>query len=804
MNDFRFALRQLWKAPGFSTVAILTLALALGANVAIFSVVKAVLLRPLPYPHPQELVRLYGTQPELAQAPMAPANFLEWEKENHVFSAIAAFVRQNYNLVGNEQPERVRGARVSAVFFQLLGQQPALGRAFTAEDDQPNRERAIILSDNFWRARFAGERSAIGRVVKLNDENYTVVGVMPAGFDFVDSRIQFWTPVRFSDNERATRDTNYIDVCARLLPNVSLTQAQEQMSTLAQRQAREFPGTNDGIGVKIVSLREDLIGKARPILNVLLGAVGFVLLIACANIANLLLVRATARQREMAIRAALGASRSRMLRLLLTESALIAILGGAFGIVLATWGVDLLVAFKPADLPRLAAVGIDRGVLLFTALLSLLTGVAFGLIPAWQASRPDLNDALKESGRGSTGGIRKQRLRRFLVIAEVAVSLVLLIAAGLMIRSFARLLSVDPGFRSDHVLVGVVSLPTQKYPQARAQAAFYERLMENLRGSPSVISAAVTTDLPLSGGDSTGFEIEGRPPSVSENRPLVDYRLISPDYFAVMGMRLLKGRGFSGHDNSSALPAVIINQTLAAHYFPNEDPIGKRIGLSGGPVDWRQIVGVVADVRNYGLDAEVKPEAYIPVLQNEPAYLAAVASNMTVVTRTASDPLSLGQVWRAQVQRLDGNQPVSNLTTMDTLLAESIAQRRFNMFLLAIFAGLALVLAAIGIYGVISYTVAQRSHEMGIRLALGASRYDILRLVVSHSLGTTFAGVGLGLLAAFALTRLMRSLLYDVAPTDPLAFGGLTGLLIFVALLATYLPARRASRVDPIVTLRAE
>lgn len=801
MQDLRYALRMLAKTPGFTAVAVLTIGLAIGANSAIFSVVNAVLLRPLPYPHAGQLVRVFGTQPQLAEAPSSPANFLEWRAENEVFVRIATWIGQGFNLTGTDKPERIIGARVSSDLFQLLGVQPMLGRDFTAEEDRDGGDRVVILSYELWQRRFGGESNVVGQTITFGNQPYTVVGVMPRGFGFPSTRTQVWTPVAFNSAERTTRDTNFIDVVARLKPGVSLEQAQANMTAVAQRQAERYPKTNTGVGVKLVSLQEQIVGDVRPMLVVLFGAVAFVLLIACANVANLLLARAAARHREMAIRGALGATWSRVVRLLLTESVLLAIVGGALGLLLAIWSLDLLVSLKPANLPRLAEISVNRTVFLFTAAVSVLTGILFGLAPAWQVSKSDLNEGLKESGRGGSDAPRRHRLRALLVISEVALSLVLLIGAGLMIRSFARLLAVDPGFKPDHVLTAFVSLPVSKYSKREEQVAFFDRLLDRLRNVPGVSAAGVVTDMPLFGGSSTGFDIDGRPEALPGQRPMTDYRLISPDYFTAMGMRLLKGRAFSRHDTDAAPGVVIINETMAARYFAGEDPLGKRLDLSA-PKDLREIVGVVADVRNHGVDADVQPEVYVPLAQSAPGYLSNMTAALTIVLRSTIEPTALAGNLREQVQALDKDQPVSEMKTMEWYLADSMAQRRFNMLLLGAFAGLALVLAGVGIYGVIAYTVTQRTHEMGIRIALGARGADILQLVFSNAIATTIVGIVIGLGAAFALTRLLQSLLYQVTATDPVVFATIPLLLLAVAAIATYLPARRAMNVHPITALR--
>lgn len=803
MNDIRYAIRQLFKNPGFSIIAIVTLALGIGANTAIFSVVNAVLLRPLPYAHPEQLVQVFGTQSQLAEAPCSPANFLDWKERNEAFAGIAAYTNEGYNLTGSNTPERLRGTRVSADFFSLLGVQPILGRAFTAEDDQEGRDEVVILSHQVWQRRFGSDPSIIGRSLLLNNKNRTVLGVMPARFSFGDSRIDLWTPIAFSAEEKTTRDTNYIYVVARLKPGVTFDKAQAHMSMLARQQAEQHPKTNTSVGVGLKTLADQLVGDVRPMLWVLLGAVAFVLLISCGNVANLLLARATDRQKEIAIRSALGASRSRVIRLLLTESVLLALIGGSLGLLLAVWGIDLLVSLKPTNLPRLEEIGIDAPIFGFTLALSLLTGTAFGLVPALQISKTDLNETLKESSRSASGGRARHRVRSLLVISEVALSLVLLIGAGLMIRSFARLLAVDPGFKPDHVIIANIALPTSKYSKTEQQTDFFEQLMDRVRALPGVQYAAVVNDLPLYGSNSTGFDVEGRPPYLPGHRPLIDFRSASPDYFRAMGIPLLKGRAFTPSDTAHSPPVVIVNETMVRKFFGNEDPLGKRIGLSA-PKDWREIVGVIGDIRTHGLDAEVRPESFVPIFQNAPGYLTGTISSMSLVARTASDPSALAATIRGQVQALDKDQPVTSVTTLEEYVAESVAQRRFNMLLLGVFAALALILATGGIYGVIAYSVSQRAHEMGIRIALGAHARDIFKLVISQAMLLTIIGIGIGLLGAFALTRLMTSLLYQVSPTDPFIFAALTLLLAFIGLAASYLPARRATKVNPIVALRYE
>lgn len=803
MTDLRYAIRMLLKFPIFSSLAILTLALGIGANSAIFTVFDAVLLKPLPFGKPEQLLRIYNTGFQLDQAPVSPANFLDWKEQNHVFQQIAAYSGNAFTLLGTDVPERLFGARVSAGFFDLLGVQPSLGRSLRDEEDAYGRNQVVVLSHTLWQKRFGGRSDIVGQTLTLNDKRFTVVGVMPEGFTYPNADIQIWTPMAFSPSEKTVRDTNYLSVIARLKQGVTLEQASVQMNLLARQIAQQHPELNAGEHVKLVSLSEATVGEIRPILFVLLGAVGLVLLICCANVANLLLARAAQRQKEIAIRSAVGATRFQLIRQLLVESLVLAVLGGALGCLLAFWGIDLLLSFKPDNLPRIEQIGIDWSVLLFTAGLSLATGLLFGLAPALQTANPHLSEVLKEGDRGGTSSPSRHRVRDLLVVSEVALSLVLLVGAGLLIRSFVRLLDVDPGFRSDHVLTVSIPLPTSRYPEPAQQAAFFQRLLERVRELPGIHSAGAVTDVPLFGGSSTGFDVEGRPLAKPDERPITDFRSATPDYFQTMGMALVAGRSFMFNDNANSPPIAVINETLAHRYFGKENPIGKRIGLSR-PTDWREIVGVIHDVRNYGLAAEVKPECYLPYLQNAPDYLGGSASWMIMVVRTESDPLGYVAAIKETLQKIDKDQPISSIRPMTAYLALSVAQRRFNMSLLAVFAGLALVLAAVGIYGVISYSVAQRQREMGIRLALGAQPRDLLGLIVGQGMRPALFGLVAGLLGAAALTRFMASLLFQVSVIDPLVFG-LVGLgLLLVATIACLIPACRALRLDPAKTLRSE
>jgi putative ABC transport system permease protein len=802
-HDLRYGLRALLKNPGFTAVAVIALALGIGANSAIFSVVNTVLLRPLPYADPDRLVMVWedDTKHGYPRDTPAPANFFDWRAQNQVFEGMSATADQSFNLTGVGDPERVDGQAVSANLFSLLGVEPQVGRAFLPEEDQPGEGRVVIMGHALWQRRFGADQGIVGKPVTLNGLSYTVVGVMPPGFQFPGREEELWVPLALTPQQAARRGSHYLRVVARLKPGVTVEQAQAEMNTIAARLQQQYPDANAEVGAAVVSLHEQVVGDIKPALLVLLGAVGLVLLIACANVANLLLARAASRQKETALRIALGASRWRLVRQFLTESVLLAALGGVVGLLLSVWGVSVLKSFIPENVSQVKAVAVDARVLAFTVLVSLLTGLLFGLAPATQASNFDLNETLKEGGRDSSSGGRGKRLRGLLVVAEVAVSLVLLIGAGLLINSFLRLRSVDPGFRTDHLLTMRVVLPQQKYPDQARRSAFYDELIRRVEAVPGVKSAAVTNWIPLvNQGDSVGVSVEGRP-DPGPNRPIVATRVVSPHYFQAMGIKLLSGRDFDERTDRADTPAVVvIDETMAKRLWPGEDPLGRRVtpGSPDSPDDWCQVVGVVKDVRQFELTAEPKPQMYMLYAQ------ADFFAPRHLVVNTSVEPMSLAATVRKTVWDVDRDQPVSNVSTMEEVLSGSIARQRFSTLLLGVFAGVALVLAAVGLYGVMSYSVAQRTREIGLRMALGAQRGDVLRMVVGQGLKLVLVGVAIGLAAAFALTRVMSSLLFGVSATDPATLAAISLLLISVAALASYIPARRATRVDPLIALRYE
>ncbi len=795
LQDLRYGARMLLKKPGFTLIAVITLALGIGANTAIFSVVKSVLLASLPYRDADQLVMLWenDTLEGNARNSVAPGNFGDWRKQNEVCSELACYAQpESVNVTGNGEPERLVGIGVSANIFALLGTQPMLGRTFLPIDGKTNDGRELILSYGLWQRRYGGEAGAIGKTLTFDGVPYTIVGVMLPQFQLPEEAEMWWQTL---NGELAMRGGYFLRAMGRLKPGVTVAQAQASFTTIARRLEQQYPDTNKGRGISVVSFRDQFVGDVRRSLLVLFGAVGFVLLIACSNVANLLLVRAAARGQEMAVRMALGAGRRRLLRQLLTESIMLALAGGALGLLVALWSVDLLTALSPAKIMQVQKIKIDGGVLGFTFLTTLLTGILCGFAPAWQASQTKPHDTLKEGGRNAADDRRRRRVRDLLVVSEIALALVLLVGAGLLIKSFQRLQAVEPGIDPRNLLTMQFSLTGIKYDDSTQISGGYRQLMERLAVVPGVQAVAGVSRLPLAGDRSTsGLTIEGR----TAEKPEVHYRVATPGYFSLTGIPLRSGRGFTERDAEGQPGVVVVNETLARRYWPNENVLGKRLKL--GPnanAPWLTIVGVTGDARNFGLDEEARPEAYV-------SYQQSPAERMRLVIRTATEPLSLIPSVRAAVQAFDRDLPFSQAATMEQLYAKSVAHRRLNMFLLAIFAAVALLLAIVGIYGVMSYAVTQRTHEIGVRVALGAQANDILKLVIGQGMKSVLTGVTVGLIAAFGLTRLMKSLLYEVAPTDPVTFAGVAFLLAIVALLACYVPARRATKVDPMVALRCE
>jgi putative ABC transport system permease protein len=799
-QDLRYGLRMLFKHKGFTVVAVLTLALGIGANTAIFSIVNAVLLRPLPFKDTDRLVAVWESNPQNPQNEIAPANFIDWREQNQVFDQLAALSYASVALTGSDEAERLQAAVVTPSFFSTLGIQPGSGRTFLPEEEKPGGTRIVILSHALWQRRFAADTNLIGKTITLNGINRIVVGIMPPNFQLqfpVDRQIDLWLPRIFTNELSGNRISHFLYVFARLKPNVTTAQAQADMESVAQGLAAQYPNTNTDVSVKLNPLQEQIVGNVRRPLLILFGAVAFVLLIACANIANLLLGRAISRQKEVAIRSALGATRLRIVRQFLTESILLASLGGACGLLLAFWSLRLLIAISPAAIPRLKEISIDGQVLGFTLFISLLVGLIFGLVPALQTVRLNLNETLKEGGRGSTGMGRYQ-LRNLLVIAEVALALVLLVGAGLLMRSFWRLLHVNPGFEPDHVLAMDIALSGAKYDKENQQAAFFQQTLQRIENLPGIISAGAILNLPLSGNNATtGITPDDRPTPVPSDVPQIDYRLISASYFHTLGIPLRAGRQFTERDTSDSPPVVIINETLAHRFWSNENPVGKRLTIQENPPISCEVVGVIGDVKHYRLDAESKAEIYMSYLQKPNDF-------MHIVVRTVGDPMQSISAIRYEIAGVDKDQPVHNIKTMEQLFDQSIAQPNFNMLLLGIFAAVALILAAVGVYGVISYGVTQRTHELGIRMALGAGRPDVFKLVIEQGMKLALGGVALGLVASFVLMQVMEGLLFDVRASDPPTFIAITLLLTIVALVACWIPARRATKVDPLTALRHE
>lgn len=811
IQDIRYGIRSLSKRPGFVVIAVITLGLGIGANTAIFSVVNAVLIKPLPFKDPDRIVLIWGFLPKYAQTtdklPSSAPNYLAIASQSQSFENLSAFRSWSWQLTGGGEPEQLQGVRVSANFFASVGMNPMLGRAFVTEEDDPNAPPVAIISYGLWQRQFGSDQNIVGRSMTLSGRTVNIVGVMPPGFRFPGGAnlipgLQFafqndvWMPLAFTAEEKAQQGNLNLAVVGRLKPGITTAQAELETRSIQSG----LPLGSIGYTVNLVPLHKQMSGGVRRLMFVLLATVAFVLLIACANVANLLLTRATARQREIAIRVALGARRVRVVRQLLTESVLLSLLGGTIGIVLASWGISFLISLIPKDVPRIQEVGVDLRILAFGLGISIITGIVFGLVPALQSSKVDLNESLKEGARGVSSGARQNRIRSVLVVSEVSLAVVLLIGATLLTRSFIQLLDTNPGFDASNVLKMEVALPTvapSRYTNEFEQVAFFSQLIDRVGNVPGVEAAAGVVSVPLSGAwESTDLMVEGRAPEEASTRPEADYNTITPDYFKVLRMPMLKGRPFTARDVKDAPRVAIINDVLAQNLWPNQEVIGKRLRI-GFETDSREIVGVVSSSKQTDLISELRPTMYLPHAQFS-------NGTLTLLVRTKGDALALTPIIREHVRLQDSNIPVSRIGTMEQVLSTSVGQQRFTMLLMGLFAALALVLALVGIYAVMSYLVTQRTREIGIRLALGARRSDVLQLVLKTGMTLTLAGVAIGLAAAWALTRFMSSLLFGVTATDAMTFAGVPLLLIFVALVACYIPARRATKVDPLVALRYE
>jgi putative ABC transport system permease protein len=810
LQDIRYGLRVLAQRPGFTAIAVLTLALGIGANTAIFSLVNAVLVRPLKYRDAERLVMLWenATAAGFSRDTPAPANYFDWKAQQQSFDQMAATRQQTFDLTGDGEPEKLLGFGVESGFFDVLGVGPAAGRALLPEDDRAGAPHVAVISHGLWQRRFGGERSIVGREVLLNGEKYTVVGVMPRSFQFEIANVDLWTPLGLSPAQAADRQSHYLEVVARLKPGVTPEQAHADLKAISARIAEADPNNATGLDANVVPMREQLAGDSRQTLMVLLGAVALVLLIACANVAGVLLSRAAARRREIAVRAALGAGRWRIIRQLLTESLLLGAAGGALGALLALWAFAFLQQLVPAGMREMVELKLDVTVLLFTLAVSLLAGIAFGLAPALQASKTDLNNALKQGGaRGGVGSGR--RLRGAFVVSEVALALVLLVGAGLLIQTLYRLRGQYSELRPESVLTLRTALAENRYGEPSRRAAFYEQVLARVESLPNVTAAGYTTAVPLTRkGGANGLSLEGRDngPSSTWN---ANHRQVTPDFFRAMGQALREGRAFDARDDEGAPSVAAVNEAMARAYWPGESALGKRfkVGAPDSPTPWLTIVAVVADVRQMGADVPVKAEMYVPYRQAAPYWSKAPYSFFTprdLVVRTSGDPQSLVAAVRGVVREVDPYQPISGVRTMDEVLGVETAQRRLGMILLTAFAALALLLAALGIYGVLAFFVVQHTQEIGVRLALGARPADVLRLVVGRGMRLALIGVGVGLAASFGLARLLASLLYGVSPGDPATYALVAVLLACVALLACLVPARRATKVDPMVALRYE
>jgi putative ABC transport system permease protein len=804
LKDVRYGFRMLRKSPSFTFFAVAVLALGIAANSAIFSIADAILVRPLPYRDANRLVMIWEDSSAYGfpKDTPAPGNFSDWKSRNQVFEDVAAISDGSFNLTGSGNPENLIGKWATANLFSVLGVSPALGRDFRTEDDVPGAPAVALLSHGLWLRRFGGDPRIVGKEILLNNEKCTVIGVMKRGAQFPDRETDLWVPSRFTTAQLANRRNHFLQVVARLKPRVSLGTANANLATIASQLEKENPDSNAKVGAFAVPLREELAGDVRPAIFMLLGAVCFVLLIACANVANLLLSRATGRRREMAMRIALGATRARVIQQMLTESILLSIFAGVAGLLFSIWGTKFLATLIPTGIAAMTGTGVDGRVLLFTLAISLATGIVFGIIPASRVSQFQLAHSLKQGGGRSGVGSGGHRLRDALVISEVALAIVLLTGAALMIRSLENLYHLDPGFRADHVLVMRTPLPRQKYEAFAARAAFYEQVLERVEGLPGVVAAGYTTWVPLTNaGGATGITIEGKPEPAPADVLVPNIRIISRDYTRALRMKLMEGRLFESRDAAGTLPVALINQTMARNYWTGEDPAGKRFKVGGysEKSPWLTVIGVVGDVHQAGLAVPARAEMYLPYQQEdlgfEPEYLA---------VRTAGDPMALGEIVRQQIWAVDKEQPVAGMMPLEDLVDENLASRKMQASLLSGFAGLALLLVTLGIYAVLSFAVTQRTQEIGVRVALGAQPGDVLRMIFSQGFRLFLMGAALGLAAAFVLSRALVHLLFGVSAYDPASFAGVTILLAAVALLACYVPARRATRVDPLIALRYE
>ena len=795
LRDIRYGVRSLLKRPGFTAIALVALALGIGANTAIFSLVNAVLLRPLPFAEPDRLVWVWGNIKNGSNgASVSPLDFLDYRQQNSTFEEFAASMQLRLNYTGGSEPERLEANGVTGNYFQALGAKPAFGRTFLLENEKPGNDQVAVLSYSFWQKRFAGDPAIINKAITLDGRSFAVLGVMPPDFS-MPRAVDVWVPMNFDIHPgMKQRKAHFLRPIGKLKAGVTMAQAQADTDAIARRLEAQYPESNSGWNLRLVSLREQLVGNTRPTLFILFGAVGLVLLIACANVANLLLVRAAGRQKEIAVRTALGAGRWRIVRQMITESVLLALVGGALGTLLALWGVEVLVALSAESLPSTAHVGIDATVLGFTLLVSVLTGVLFGLAPAVRTMKLNLSESLKEGGRSGSEGAHRNRTRSVLVVLESAVAVVLLIGAGLLVRSLWLLQDTSPGFDPSNVLTMGVNLPGEKYDAPEKSARFFSELESRVAGLPGVESVGLVSELPLSGQpNDMPYTVEGRPP-VSINQAFDDdFRRVNTNYFKALGIPFLRGRNFTEQEVREGAKVVIISDLLARQVFPNEEPLGKRLIMSFGNTAF-EIIGIVGDIRHRALESNPAAAMYMPAYEG----------SMNVVIRSKGDPASLAAAVRKEVLQIDPNQPVADVRTMEQWLEKAVAAPRYRTTLLGLFALVALALASTGIYGVMSYSVSQRTHEIGVRMALGARRLDVMRLVVRQGMTLVIVGVALGLAGAFALTRLMASLLFGVTAKDPFTFVAVAAVLTLVAFVACYLPARRATKVDPLVALRYE